>query len=571
MSEDDLEFFLNETSKVLTVIRHTSTEDSIEISLEEKVISDEVFNHLLDIASGRGYTAFTAGVENAEIFFVRARKSHLSHLKPGYVSFLLTVGSIVFAGYSYVSSYYSQGSLAVDLGLATAYFTVPMLFFMGFREFGRFLASVHFGRKYDLPIMIPNPILLGFGGSISTQETPFRNGREMLVLGGIPIILGYVASFLLVSLGTVISIPYHASASVVTPEYLRIGNPFLFSPVLDTVVPANGVFSPIEFAGWAGVIISALNTLPIGNLDGGLIWRPIVGNKLRSYQLLVTIALVLVGLFLTFFIVIPVAVLVTGYQSPEPLNSRSILPAGARTIFVVIVLAAVLTLIPVQTHQYLDSMKVSAVSSSSISIMGIDSSSTFQIMVNNTGNHSFVPSFAVSPTVPFSVASAGAALSPGHFFVYNVTLFTGNLGIPGTHQYRITAYSGVVQSSVNVSIQYVRSSPNLSINNTFGEYSVYTQQGEKIPVVLANHGSTLQRASIYLFSTNQMSFSLTINTTIYENTTLAENGFLQLNQLTLDPGASIVLQFALYSSFQHVTLAFITPGYEAVILNVYHP
>ena len=376
---------------------------------------------------------------------------------------------------------------------------------------------------------------------------------------------------LLVSLGTIISLPYHASPLVATPEYLRLGNPLLFSPVLEAVVPANGVFSPIEFAGWAGVIISAIDSLPLGNLDGGLVWRAVAGSRLRSYQLLITIGLVLVGLFLTFLIILPVAVLITGYQSPEPLNSRSLIPLNARAIFAVIVLAAVLALIPVQTHQYLDSMKVSAVSTSSVSIMGLDSSSTFEISVLNTGNHSFTPGFAVSPTVPFAVGSAGEPLAPGQGHLYNITLFPGYINSPGQHIYIITAYSGVVKSSVNVSIQYVKTSLNLSLNGSLGEYSVTIGQNEIFPVVLANRGSATQNVSMYLFSASHVEYSVTVNTTMYGNTSLTDNGFLMLNQIMLPHGASIELWFEFYTTFQRISIAFITPGYDAVILNVYHP
>lgn len=571
MNEDDVSFFLEEAGKLLTIIRYSSTQDSLEISLEESIVRDEIFNRLNDLAASRGYTLFTAGPENAQIFFVKARKQDSRHFRIKLVAFLLTLASIIFAGYQYVSAYYSEGGIFPDLFLATMYFAVPMLFFIGFREFGRFIASARYERKYELPVMIPNPILLGFAGSVSTQGSAFRNGREMLEQGGLPILMGYVASFLLVSLGTIISLPYHASPSVATPEYLRLGNPLLFSPVLEAVVPANGVFSPIEFAGWAGVIISAIDSLPLGNLDGGLVWRAVAGSRLRSYQLLITIGLVLVGLFLTFLIILPVAVLITGYQSPEPLNSRSPIPLNKKAIFAVIVLAAILTLVPVPTHQYLDSMKVSAISTSSVSIMGIDSSSTFEISVLNTGNHSFTPGFAVSPTVPFAVSSAGKALSPGQDHLYNITLFPGSINSTGLHSYVITAYSGVVKSSVNVSIQYVKTSLNLTINGSFGEYSVIIGQNEAFPVVLANHGPVTQNVSMYLFSVSHVAYSVKVNTTIYGNTTLAGNGFLMLNQMRLPHGSSIELWFEFYTPFQSASIAFITPGYDAVILNVYHP
>jgi membrane-associated protease RseP (regulator of RpoE activity) len=61
-----------------------------------------------------------------------------------------------------------------------------------------------------------------------------------------------------------------------------------------------GNINPIAFAGWVGMLVTVLNMIPVGQLDGGHVIRAILGEKSDRITKLIPIAIMSFGLYGTF-------------------------------------------------------------------------------------------------------------------------------------------------------------------------------------------------------------------------------------------------------------------------------
>jgi membrane-associated protease RseP (regulator of RpoE activity) len=101
---------------------------------------------------------------------------------------------------------------------------------------------------------------------------------------------------------------------------------------------------PITFAGWAGLIVTMLNLLPAGMLDGGHVVRSIAGSAL--------VRLFLAGVSIVFLAIegfYPMAILVvflSMFRDPGPLDDVSSLTAGRKLVAIALILIFILCIFP---------------------------------------------------------------------------------------------------------------------------------------------------------------------------------------------------------------------------------
>jgi len=81
---------------------------------------------------------------------------------------------------------------------------------------------------------------------------------------------------------------------------------------------------PTYFAGWVGVLVTALNLLPAGQLDGGHIVRALFGEKTRYIGMATVIIMLFLGFFFGYygyiFLIVIIIILGGGLGHPPPLN-----------------------------------------------------------------------------------------------------------------------------------------------------------------------------------------------------------------------------------------------------------
>ena len=146
-------------------------------------------------------------------------------------------------------------------------FSITLVGILLAHEFGHYFACRFSGVKATLPYLIPAPSLSGTFGAVIRLKSRVRTRAALIVIGAAGPVMGFV-----VALGTVTYGLMHSTYAA-QPVMHRIQAPLLVALLqralndgqdLSLVVP-----HPVLVASWIGLLITALNLIPAGQLDGG--------------------------------------------------------------------------------------------------------------------------------------------------------------------------------------------------------------------------------------------------------------------------------------------------------------
>ena len=214
-------------------------------------------------------------------------------------------------------------------------------------EMGHYLTARYYGMDVTLPYFIPAPPPLFFGtlGAFIRMKSSAQHRQALLNVGAAGPIAGFCIALPAVIYGYVTSpiVPLRA-----VEGGMYFGEPLLLQIIARLVVGSmpEGFtiqINSVGFAGWFGLLVTMLNLLPIGQLDGGHIMYAMFGRQARYVSRAMIGVLLLLGLLFHFygwFIWATIGWL-TSLRQPvilddqAPLNRRSKIIAGiAFVIFV---------------------------------------------------------------------------------------------------------------------------------------------------------------------------------------------------------------------------------------------
>lgn len=141
-----------------------------------------------------------------------------------------------------------------------------------FHEFGHFLQAVRYGVPASLPFFIPMPASpIGTMGAVIAMRPHVGDRRAIFDIGITGPLAGLVPALIFSIIGLQWSTVVNTAGEV---GGLRLGEPLLFKALAYLTFGPLGpqeevAIHPLAFAGWVGVFITALNLIPIGQLDGG--------------------------------------------------------------------------------------------------------------------------------------------------------------------------------------------------------------------------------------------------------------------------------------------------------------
>jgi membrane-associated protease RseP (regulator of RpoE activity) len=196
------------------------------------------------------------------------------------ILFLATVGTTIFAGYNLSTPLVEMGFMS-DPWLGALTFSAAIMGVLGCHELGhKFMADIR-GVEASLPYFIPVPFFIGTMGAVIQTRTPASNRDTLFDVGAAGPIAGFLALLPVTVLGLYWSYPIPAEA--VPPGTIGLPTPVLLSLLLNLVGPPmleNAVilFHPVAFASWVGMLVTMLNLMPVGMLDGGHIARAVLGE-----------------------------------------------------------------------------------------------------------------------------------------------------------------------------------------------------------------------------------------------------------------------------------------------------
>ncbi len=228
------------------------------------------------------------------------------------------------------------GLLPIALFLATfltttivggLWYSGAILLILGAHEFGHYFACRWHNVDCTLPYFLPAPLpLTGTLGAVIKIREPFPSRRALFDIGVAGPLAGFVTllPFLIVGLYLSEIVPKPTD-----PSTIWLGEPLLFKTLATLIhgpLPdgTDIVIHPIGFAAWFGMLATALNLLPFGQLDGGHLAYAAFGRRATAVSM-VTLAAVL-GLSYLAASWIAMAVMLTamtwmvGLRHPPPLD-----------------------------------------------------------------------------------------------------------------------------------------------------------------------------------------------------------------------------------------------------------
>jgi membrane-associated protease RseP (regulator of RpoE activity) len=190
--------------------------------------------------------------------------------------FLLTVAS-VFVTYDQAS-----GESVRSAAVHAAQFTGALMAILLAHEFGHFIAARVHRVDASLPYFIPLPLLSPFGtmGAVIRMRSDIPTRRALLDIGASGPLAGLVLAIPIYAWGVAHSevIAVDALGGVrLGDSLLSLALDHLFGPHVPQGMDVRA--SPLLFAGWAGMLVTMLNLLPVSQLDGGHVAYALFGAR----------------------------------------------------------------------------------------------------------------------------------------------------------------------------------------------------------------------------------------------------------------------------------------------------
>ena len=221
------------------------------------------------------------------------------------VLFALTCLSTTLVGADHYGGYLSDfGRRPVTPSFALVlhglWYSATILLILGAHELGHYLACRYYQVDASLPFFIPMPaVLTGTLGAFIRIREPIPTKRMLFDIGIAGPLAGFVfavpALFIGVGMSPVVRVPPNlVGFDLGEPLLFRAATWLIWGPIADGY---SVNLHPMAFAAWFGLLATALNLFPIGQLDGGHISYAVLGRRSTN----VTLGSIAVAIGLTFF------------------------------------------------------------------------------------------------------------------------------------------------------------------------------------------------------------------------------------------------------------------------------
>ncbi len=238
-------------------------------------------------------------------------------------------------------------------------YALGVLLILGTHELGHYFAARRHKVAVTLPYFIPLPVALGTMGAFIQLREPMRNRRVLLDVGAAGPLAGMLVAIpiLLIGLKTspVQPSPYLDLFMLRTQSvrYDQEGNSLLYAAakilVFGRYLPdgmRDVTINQLAQAGWVGLLVTALNLIPIGQLDGGHTLYSLVGERARVLYLPLLAVLGLLSIAYPSWLIWLVLLLVLGRIYATPLDMITTLDRRRRMIAIITLVVFILVFMP---------------------------------------------------------------------------------------------------------------------------------------------------------------------------------------------------------------------------------
>lgn len=362
-----------EVEKVVSIVGKHFTISSVKYSPPEAVIihvsvgDDELegkFDEVRKEMVPMGYIPFLTKEQGQHVLIVsKTTTRRYLGIYANLALFIITIITTVISGSTtYVSYVYADRNLGLgdmiaytfrpeNLAWGALVFALPLMLILGIHESAHYFTARRHKVNASLPFFLPMPPFispLGTLGAFISIRDPIPSKKALMDIGAAGPIAGFIVAIPVTLIGMYLTVtqghamPPGASGSV------ELGVSILYF-LLATVFPASGhmIVHPTAFAGWVGLLVTALNLLPAGQLDGGHISRALLGPNTRWLSMGMIMFLFVAGfLFFPSWIFFAFFVMIFGITHPPPLNDVSPIDLKRKVTGIFCILLLVITFVP---------------------------------------------------------------------------------------------------------------------------------------------------------------------------------------------------------------------------------
>ena len=229
-------------------------------------------------------------IENEQAVIFRIPKISRIH----WVLFISTIFTTLLAGAMMEGALVFSKPLEILKGFP---FSITLMLILGTHEFGHYYYAQKHKVEATLPYFLPAPpflFLIGTFGAFIKIKSPIYKKDALLQIGAAGPIAGFIIAVPALLIGLKLS---NVVEKVDINNAIMLGDSLLMKFLTWMTYPnlletQDIMLHPMAFAGWIGLLVTMLNLLPIGQLDGGHIAYAMLGKKQNIFGKLAFIALI---------------------------------------------------------------------------------------------------------------------------------------------------------------------------------------------------------------------------------------------------------------------------------------
>lgn len=182
-------------------------------------------------------------------------------------------------------------------------FAMALMAILLAHEMGHYLTAKRYGINASPPYFLPAPVGLNFIGTFGAfirLRSPVVDRRQLIDVGAAGPWVGFLVALLMLIVGLQQASPIpggHEGFVIYLPGHTFPLGDSLLTMFARHVFVGRGtvVLGPLAMAGWVGLLVTTLNLLPLGQLDGGHVLYALLGERQRVVGHVVWIGLVILG------------------------------------------------------------------------------------------------------------------------------------------------------------------------------------------------------------------------------------------------------------------------------------
>ena len=239
-------------------------------------------------------------------------------------------------------------------------YALTLLGILGVHEMGHYVAARRHKADVTLPYFIPMPIGLGTMGAVIRLKSPIKNRRQLFDIGVAGPLAGLAVAIPLLIIGLSMSPVEFVGRAIPGGQE---GNSILYLLLKlitkGQVLPSGGydvMLNAIAFPAWFGLVVTMINLLPIGQLDGGHVIYSMFGRKQWQIAVVAEVVLLILGIYLAFttgqflnvWLLWAILVQIFGLRHPPPLDDLTPLDPKRQLVgwFTILIFFLIFTPLP---------------------------------------------------------------------------------------------------------------------------------------------------------------------------------------------------------------------------------